>query len=135
VRPAGELGPIIVCLDTSGSMYGAREVVAKALVLECMRGAQMQARKCYVYAFSGPGQVRALDLSEPQVALEKLLDFLECSFQGGTDVDQPLELALERLNGACAASLKLRWHRLKNKTSCILPLHVTCVEWSLCHAL
>lgn len=64
MRPAGELGPIIVCLDTSGSMYGGREVVAKALVLECMRGARTQSRKCYVYAFSGPGQVRALDLTE-----------------------------------------------------------------------
>lgn len=28
-RPAAELGPIIVCLDTSGSMSGARETVAK----------------------------------------------------------------------------------------------------------
>jgi uncharacterized protein with von Willebrand factor type A (vWA) domain len=48
---------------------------------------------------SGPQQVRALDLSEPSSALEKLLSFLECSFKGGTDVDQPLELALERLKG------------------------------------
>lgn len=51
MRPAAELGPIIVCLDTSGSMYGAREVVAKAVVLECMRGAHRQDRKCFVYAF------------------------------------------------------------------------------------
>ena len=29
IRPAAELGPIIVCLDTSGSMSGARETVAK----------------------------------------------------------------------------------------------------------
>lgn len=29
IRPAAELGPIIVCLDTSGSMAGARETVAK----------------------------------------------------------------------------------------------------------
>ena len=28
-RPAAELGPVIVCLDTSGSMSGARETVAK----------------------------------------------------------------------------------------------------------
>ena len=33
IRPAAELGPIIVCLDTSGSMAGARETVAKALPL------------------------------------------------------------------------------------------------------
>jgi len=56
VRPAAEMGPIILCLDTSGSMRGAREVVAKALALECMRGAHRQQRPCYLYAFSGPGQ-------------------------------------------------------------------------------
>ncbi len=39
-------------------MGGARETVAKALTLECMRGAHRQERKCYLYAFSGPGQVR-----------------------------------------------------------------------------
>lgn len=53
IRPAAELGPIIVCLDTSGSMRGARELVAKALALECLRGAHRQRRKCFVYAFSG----------------------------------------------------------------------------------
>lgn len=51
IRPAAELGPIILCLDTSGSMRGARETVAKALTLECMRGAHRQRRKCFVYAF------------------------------------------------------------------------------------
>jgi uncharacterized protein with von Willebrand factor type A (vWA) domain len=30
-------------------------------------------------------------------SLDKLLDFLSCSFMGGTDVDRPLELSLERL--------------------------------------
>ena len=34
-RPAAELGPVIVCLDTSGSMSGARETVAKVTVLLC----------------------------------------------------------------------------------------------------
>ena len=33
IRPAAELGPIIVCLDTSGSMSGARETVAKVWFL------------------------------------------------------------------------------------------------------
>lgn len=35
----------------AGSMYGARETVAKAVALECMRGAHRQQRKCYLYAF------------------------------------------------------------------------------------
>lgn len=40
-------------------MRGAREAVAKALALECMRAAREQERACYVFAFSGPSEVRA----------------------------------------------------------------------------
>lgn len=58
------MGPIILCLDTSGSMRGAREVVAKALALECMRGAHRQQRPCYLYAFSGPGQYSAFKVNQ-----------------------------------------------------------------------
>jgi len=97
IRPAAEQGPIIVCLDTSGSMRGPRETVAKALALECMRGAHRQQRKCYLYAFSGPGEVNEFELTLQPASLEKLLRFLENSFEGGTDVDAPLERSLEQL--------------------------------------
>lgn len=39
-------------------MAGARETVAKAAALECMRSAHRHGRKCFLYAFSGPSQVR-----------------------------------------------------------------------------
>lgn len=97
VRPAAELGPIIVCLDTSGSMQGARETVAKALTLECMRGAHRQRRKCFLYAFSGPGDVMQIELGTDAESMERLLKFLTMSFTGGTDVDAPLALSLERV--------------------------------------
>ncbi len=35
----------------AGSMSGARETVAKAVTLECMRGAVRQKRACFLYAF------------------------------------------------------------------------------------
>eukprot|EP00983_Pelagomonas_calceolata_P115052 1160151-Pelagomonas_calceolata.AAC.2 len=38
-------------------MRGARETIAKALALECMRAAREQERDCYVFAFSGPSEV------------------------------------------------------------------------------
>jgi len=96
-RPAGELGPIILCLDTSGSMAGTRETVAKAATLECLRAAHLQGRQCYLYAFSGPEEVRELELGAEPGAMAALLDFLASSFDGGTDVDRPLELSLQRL--------------------------------------
>jgi len=79
-------------------MYGAREVVAKALTLECVRGAHRQQRKCYVYAFSGPRDVMELELGLDSASMARLLPFLTMSFSGGTDVDAPLALSLERLS-------------------------------------
>lgn len=98
VRPAAEDGPLILCLDTSGSMAGARETVAKAVALEAARSARRARRRCLLYAFGGPGDLRQLEL-DPSSArgASDLLSFLRCSFGGGTDADAPLEAALQRL--------------------------------------
>jgi uncharacterized protein with von Willebrand factor type A (vWA) domain len=42
-------------------MRGARETVAKALALECMRAAREQERDCYVFAFAGPAEVGGME--------------------------------------------------------------------------
>jgi uncharacterized protein with von Willebrand factor type A (vWA) domain len=97
VRPSATRGPIIVCLDTSGSMMGARETVAKAMTLECLRQAHSQKRACYVYAFSGPGAVEEMELAVDAQSMTKLLQFLTMSFNGGTDADEPLWRSLARL--------------------------------------
>ena len=62
-----------------------------------MRGAHLQERACYLYAFSGPGDVRELELKVTLSSLSQLMDFLTHSFGGGTDADRPLELSLQRL--------------------------------------
>ena len=98
IRPAAECGPIILCLDTSGSMMGARETVAKAMVLECMRQAKSQQRQCYLYSFSGPGDCQELELKVTGKGVSQLLEFLSGSFHGGTDVDEPFIRALSRLD-------------------------------------
>lgn len=97
-KPRPEKGPIMVCLDTSGSMAGVPEAVAKALTLEAMRVAHTERRQCLLYNFSGPGQVYEHTLSMTPEGLTGLLTFLIQSFQGGTDVQEPLNRALKRLN-------------------------------------
>jgi len=97
IRPAAECGPIILCLDTSGSMIGARETVAKAMALECMRQAKSQRRLCYLYSFSGPGDCQELELKVSGEGVSQLLTFLAGSFHGGTDVDEPFTRALSRV--------------------------------------
>ncbi|MCA9286941.1 MAG: VWA domain-containing protein [Phycisphaerales bacterium] len=95
-----ERGPIIVCLDTSGSMQGAPETVAKAVTLEAVRIAHAEQRDCFLYAFSGPGQIEPLDLSMRRGGIKELLAFLQCSFHGGTDVAEPMRKAIERVETA-----------------------------------
>ncbi|MCA9528218.1 MAG: VWA domain-containing protein [Myxococcales bacterium] len=96
-RPRPLRGPIIICLDTSGSMAGVPENVAKAVTLECLRVAHAEGRACHLYAFSGPRQVveHTLDLSPKGIG--GLLGFLTSAFHGGTDVAAPLQRALARL--------------------------------------
>lgn len=92
-----EMGPMILCVDTSASMQGAAEDVAKATVLEAMRTAAAQKRRCLVYAFSGPGEVVERELGLDEAGISGAVAFLTQSFHGGTDVDEPLGHALARI--------------------------------------
>jgi len=92
-EPAGR-GPLIVCLDTSGSMRGAPESVAKACVLQALRAAHAGHRPCRLLAFGGCGEVVERDLTLDAAGLEHLLDLMGQSFDGGTDVQTPIERAV-----------------------------------------
>jgi uncharacterized protein with von Willebrand factor type A (vWA) domain len=100
VRKKLERGPIIVCLDTSGSMQGVPETVAKAVTLEAMRLAHAEGRDCLLYAFSGMGDVTEHDLDLSPAGIERLCAFLCMSFHGGTDVSGPIRAATRKMEGA-----------------------------------
>lgn len=84
-RPRPQRGPILAVLDTSGSMHGLPETVAKALVLEALRTAHQEKRRCFLYAYSGPGQVLEQELDPSPEGVGWLLAFLGQSFGGGND--------------------------------------------------
>lgn len=90
-------GPMIVCLDTSGSMQGAPENVAKACVLQALRSAHGGRRPCQLLAFGGPGEVLERPLTHDVAGLDALLDVMAQAFDGGTDVQTPIERAIERV--------------------------------------
>lgn len=90
-----ERGPMILCIDTSGSMRGAPETLAKAVVLEALRTAQREARGCVLVAFGGPGELLERELSRGAEGLHALLELLGQGFDGGTDVQSPIERAIE----------------------------------------
>ncbi|KAA8666732.1 VWA domain-containing protein [Vibrio gigantis] len=89
-------GPMVICLDTSGSMAGLPENIAKASVLECLKVAYKEKRRCYVYLFGSKGEVSELDLTLDASGFNVLLNFLTMSFSGGTDAEGPLNKALEK---------------------------------------
>ncbi|WP_291010328.1 VWA domain-containing protein [Hydrogenophaga sp.] len=87
-------GPLMVCLDTSGSMQGAPEQVAKACVLQAVRSAHAGRRACRLMAFGGPDELLEQDLTLDATGLNALLDLMGQSFDGGTDVQTPMERAI-----------------------------------------
>lgn len=91
-------GPIVLCLDTSGSMRGAPETLAKAVALEALRTAHRERRGCLLIAFGGPGELLERELSPTPAGLQALMDLMGQAFDGGTDVQAPIERAIDRVH-------------------------------------
>ena len=100
-------GPLLVCLDTSGSMQGAPEQVAKACVLQAVRSAHAGRRACRLMAFGGPDELLEQDLTLDATGLSALLDLMGQSFDGGTDVQTPMERAIASVQSQCWAEADL----------------------------
>jgi uncharacterized protein with von Willebrand factor type A (vWA) domain len=94
VSEADEPGPMVICIDTSGSMSGTPETVAKAVAFFLAQKAREQGRACYLINFST--SVTTLELSGG-VGMDALLGFLRLSFHGGTDVAPAFEHALDKM--------------------------------------
>ena len=101
-----ERGPIVLCLDTSGSMRGAPEQVAKAAAIAALRVAHAERRSCKLIAFGGPGELLERDLHGPG-GLQALLELMGQGFDGGTDVQTPIETAIDRVHQAAWSSADL----------------------------
>lgn len=89
-------GPFIICVDTSGSMHGTPETVAKTLCLAILKLAIRDNRSCYLISFSTG--IETLNLSEIDKSLDKIIAFLSMSFHGGTDATPAMREALRMTN-------------------------------------
>jgi uncharacterized protein with von Willebrand factor type A (vWA) domain len=94
-------GPLVVCLDTSSSMAGEKELWSKAVALTFVELARRKRRRCHVVCFaSGEKSLRHFEMnpgSSWSVALERTLDLAEHFSGGGTDFRPPLDLAARLL--------------------------------------
>ncbi len=90
-------GPIIICVDTSGSMHGTPENIAKTITFALSKIAIEEERKCYLISFSTG--IQTLDLTDfSNNPIGKLVQFLRMSFHGGTDAVPALKHAVKMLS-------------------------------------
>lgn len=85
-KPAVLKGPMIVCLDTSGSMTGKPEKLANSLLIKLIEIAELQNRECFLISFSV--STRTIDLRRER---QKLMEFFSHPFTGDTDATQMLK--------------------------------------------
>ena len=89
-------GPFILCVDTSYSMAGDAERLAKVLAFGILRVAIEEDREAYLINFSV--QIRTMDLRNVGRNLDELAAFLRMSFHGGTDVTLAFTEAIRKLD-------------------------------------
>ncbi|MEL6945487.1 MAG: hypothetical protein AAFO82_22770, partial [Bacteroidota bacterium] len=90
-----EKGPFIICVDTSESMTGRPEQIAKVLCLGILKMAISDNRRAYLINFSTG--IKTLDLYNIANSIDEIAKFLRMSFYGGTDVSLALYEALRQL--------------------------------------
>jgi MoxR-like ATPase len=104
--PSAPGGPIIVCLDTSWSMTGRREQLSKAVVVACVMAAHKQQRDVQVVAFSSARNVMETGpMTATTEGVRRLLEFLSCSFGGGTDVTGALKHVMSVMSSPSSSSV------------------------------
>lgn len=90
-----EKGPFIICVDTSESMNGRPEQIAKVLCLGILKMASRENRRAYLINFSTG--VQTLDLQDIGKSIDAIAKFLRMSFYGGTDISLPIFEAIKQL--------------------------------------
>lgn len=90
-------GPIIMLVDTSGSMWGDREIWAKGVALAMADIALRDKRNIEVICFSSRTEIAKFVIEkgiDPVERIHRLVDIATYNFGGGTDFEEPLEMAL-----------------------------------------
>lgn len=90
VKDTGEMGPIFVCLDTSGSMRGLTEIVAKAMTMAIVDILEKSGKNIVFIPFSM--DARFYDLYDVPNKLKMVKLQLKKSYYGGTSIDKLIEL-------------------------------------------
>ncbi|MEI0538882.1 VWA domain-containing protein [Brachyspira pulli] len=88
-------GDIIICIDTSGSMKGISEYIAKAIMFKMVMQALSENRNAYLINFST--EIYTCRFSKNN-GIEDLIKFLKLSYHGGSDIYKALYEANRIMN-------------------------------------
>ena len=111
-HPARIKGPMIVCVDRSGSMAGLPEELANSLMMKLLLIADRQKRDLFLISFSV--NATPIDVRHDRTAL---LDFFKQSSIGDTNATQMLNMVFELLESGDYASADVLWF-----TDFIIPM-------------
>lgn len=88
-------GPIIVCVDSSGSMGGPRDVWAKSFALALVESAHSQRRDLIAMHFSyRPEDLRVYRFPKGERDINTMIDFVTVFLGGGTDFQHPIDKSI-----------------------------------------
>ncbi|KEZ93554.1 VWA domain-containing protein [Nonlabens ulvanivorans] len=88
-------GPFLIAIDTSGSMHGTPELMAKLIALAIAKEASKDDRPMTIISFSTC--IKTIELNTKTMDIAQLARFLGHSFHGGTDIDPALEYAIDTM--------------------------------------
>jgi uncharacterized protein with von Willebrand factor type A (vWA) domain len=92
-------GPIIICVDCSGSMSGDEEMWSKAMAMGVLEVAQMQKRDygCILYSSTADDPII---IGKDEISPEKTITICESFEGGGTNFERPLQKALDMIKNS-----------------------------------
>lgn len=93
-------GPIVVCIDTSGSMKEL-DPESKAIALALLGISRRQKRAFALINFASSHQIRKWEYAKPRnIPHDEIIRMAELFFNGGTDFERPIDEAVSVINNS-----------------------------------
>lgn len=94
-KPAAKRGPMIICLDTSGSMDGKPQKISQSVIIQAVDIAMKEKRQCFLIAFSV--SIKPLDILKEG---QNIITLLKKTPSGNTDATQMLDATFKLLESS-----------------------------------
>jgi len=98
-------GPIVTCLDLSGSMSGEKEIWAKAVALATLALAVKEKRAYELITFSEEVKMTKEFERDHTPDIEDIVEIAEANYGGGTDFESPLRHAMNAIESKNKADI------------------------------